>query len=164
MRVITYGALLLIALALVGCASPTSSILIGDARPEIPVEQVKVYLEAPDSYEEIALIEASSDASWSFGEQAKMEAVLKRLKQEAAKVGANGVLLQKTGDKQGESVYVGAGSGGYSGNVGFGVSVGKAFGLTDKTGEGIAIYVKPDNGDAASENGSSEIKEPLKEL
>ena len=73
MRVITYGALLLIALALVGCASPTSSILIGDARPEIPVEQVKVYLEAPDSYEEIALIEASSDASWSFGEQAKMD-------------------------------------------------------------------------------------------
>ena len=164
MRFITYGAVLLFSLVLTGCASPTSSILIGDARPEIPVAQVKVYLEAPDSYEEIALIEASSDASWSFGEQAKMEAVLKRLKQEAAKVGANGVLLQKTGDKQGESVYVGAGSGGYSGNVGFGVSVGKAFGLTDKTGEGIAIYVKPDNGDAAPENGSSEIKEPLKEL
>lgn len=28
-----------------GCASPSSSVLIGDARPEIPAEQVKVYLE-----------------------------------------------------------------------------------------------------------------------
>ncbi|MCA1767314.1 MAG: hypothetical protein LC639_03690, partial [Idiomarina sp.] len=70
------------------------------------------------------------------------------LKEEAAKVGANGVLLQKTGDKEGNSVYVGTGAGGYSGNVGFGVSVGKAFGLTDKTGEGIAIYVEPTKEDA----------------
>ncbi|MGM0631168.1 MAG: hypothetical protein ACQESI_08380 [Pseudomonadota bacterium] len=135
-------------LLLAGCASPSSSVLIGDARPEIPVEQVKVYLEKPESYEEIALIEATSDSSWSFGEQAKVEAVLQRLKEEAAKVGANGVLLEKTGDKEGNSVYVGTGAGSYSGNVGFGVSVGKAFGLTDKTGEGIAIYVEPGKEDA----------------
>jgi len=133
---------------LAGCASPSSSVLIGDARPQIPVEQVKVYLEKPESYEEIALIEATSDSSWSFGEKAKVEAVLQRLKEEAAKVGANGVLLEKTGDKEGNSVYVGTGAGGYSGNVGFGVSVGKAFGLTDKTGEGIAIYVEPGKEDA----------------
>ncbi|RUO66976.1 hypothetical protein [Idiomarina ramblicola] len=135
-------------LLLAGCASPTSSVLIGDARPEIPVEQVKVYVEKPESYEEIALIEATSDSSWSFGEQAKVEAVLQRLKEEAAKVGANGVLLEKTGEKEGNSVYVGTGAGSYSGNVGFGVSVGKAFGLTDKTGEGIAIYVEPNEKDA----------------
>ncbi|MDV6316701.1 hypothetical protein [Idiomarina sp. HP20-50] len=130
-------------LIMTGCAAPSSSVLIGDARPEIAVEQVKVYLEKPEHYQEIALIEATSDASWSFSQQAKMEAVLKRLKQEAAKVGANGVLLQKTGDRKGDSIYVGTGAGGYSGNVGFGLSVGKAFGLTDKTGEGIAIYVDP---------------------
>lgn len=137
-----YGLVFALAALMAGCASPSSSVLIGDARPEIPVEQVKVYLEKPESYEEIALIEATSDSSWSFGEQAKMNAVLKRLKQEAAKVGANGILLQKTGEKEGNSVYVGTGAGKYSGNLGLGVSVGKAFGLTDKTGEGIAIYVK----------------------
>jgi hypothetical protein len=142
---ISYGLVFGLALLMAGCASPSSSVLIGDARPEIPVEQVKVYLEKPDNYEEIALIEATSDSSWSFGEQAKMDAVLKRLKQEAAKVGANGILLQKTGEKEGNSVYVGTGAGKYSGNLGLGVSVGKAFGLTDKTGEGIAIYVKPED-------------------
>jgi len=145
---LSYGLVLSGIMLLAGCASPSSSVLIGDARPEIPVEQVKVYLEKPDNYEEIALIEATSDSSWSFGEQAKVEAVLQRLKEEAAKVGANGVLLQKTGDKEGNSVYIGTGAGGYSGNVGFGVSVGKAFGLTDKTGEGIAIYVEPTKEDA----------------
>lgn len=147
---VSYSLVLSAMLLLAGCASPSSSVLIGEARPEIPAEQVKVYLEKPENYKEIALIEATSDSSWSFGEQAKMEAVLKRLKQEAAKVGANGILLQKTGDKEGNSVYVGTGAGGYSGNVGFGVSIGKAFGLTDKTGEGIAIYVESAEGKADS--------------
>ena len=142
---ISYGLVFALMVLMAGCASPSSSVLIGDARPEISAEQVKVYLEKPANYEEIALIEATSDSSWSFGEQAKMDAVLKRLKQEAAKVGANGILLQKTGEKEGNSVYVGTGAGKYSGNLGLGVSVGKAFGLTDKTGEGIAIYVKPED-------------------
>ena len=146
---LSFGLVLSGILILTGCAAPSSSVLIGDARPEIPAEQVKVYLEKPENYEEIALIEATSDSSWSFGEQAKMDAVLKRLKQEAAKVGANGILLQKTGEKEGNSVYVGTGAGKYSGNLGLGVSVGKAFGLTDKTGEGIAIYVKPEAQKAA---------------
>lgn len=145
---VSFGVVLSGMMLLAACASPSSSVLIGEARPEISVEQVKVYLEKPESYEEIALIEASSDSSWSFSEQAKMEAVLNRLKQEAAKVGANGVLLQKTGDRKDNSVYVGTGAGSYSGNIGFGVSVGKAFGLTDKTGEGIAIYVEPTKEDA----------------
>lgn len=138
---VCFGAALASAMVLTGCSSPSSSVLIGDARPEINVEQVKVYLDAPENYEEIALVEATSDSSWSFSDKAKMDAVLNRLKEEAAKVGANGILLEKTGDKQGNSVYLGTGTGGYSGNVGFGVSVGKSFGLTDKTGEGIAIYV-----------------------
>lgn len=145
---VSFGVVLSGMMLLAACASPSSSVLIGEARPEISVEQVKVYLEKPESYEEIALIEATSDSSWSFSEQAKMEAVLNRLKQEAAKVGANGVLLQKTGDRKDNSVYVGTGAGSYSGNIGFGVSVGKAFGLTDKTGEGIAIYVEPTKEDA----------------
>lgn len=145
---VSFGVVLSGMMLLAACASPSSSVLIGEARPEIPVEQVKVYLEKPESYEEIALIEATSDSSWSFSEQAKMEAVLNRLKQEAANVGANGVLLQKTGDRKDNSVYVGTGAGSYSGNIGFGVSVGKAFGLTDKTGEGIAIYVEPTKEDA----------------
>ena len=133
-----------------------TTILIGDARRDSG-RRSEVYLEAPN-YGKALMKQAAMRLS--FGEQAKMEAVLKRLKQEAAKWAR---CVAKTGDKQGESVYVGLALVAIR-NVGFGVSVGKAFGLTDKTGEGIAIYVKPDNGDAAPENGSSEIKEPLKEL
>ena len=55
MRFITYGAVLLFALALDWLRITYLFHPIGDARPEIPIAQVKVYLEAPDSYEEIAL-------------------------------------------------------------------------------------------------------------
>ena len=42
-----------------------------------------------------------------------MDAVVQRLKEQAAKLGANGVLLQATGEKRDSSVYVGTGLGSY---------------------------------------------------
>lgn len=42
---ISYGLVFALMVLMAGCASPSSSVLIGDARPEIPAEQVKVYLE-----------------------------------------------------------------------------------------------------------------------
>jgi len=128
-------------LVMTGCASPSSSVLLGEARAPIESTAVKLYLEAPEAYEKIALIEATSDSSWSFGEQAKMDAVVQRLKEAAAELGANGILLQSTGEQQGSSVHLGTGTGGYSGNVGFGISLGRTFGLTDKTAQAMAIYV-----------------------
>ncbi|RUO40277.1 hypothetical protein [Idiomarina aquatica] len=133
----------LLALLLVGCASPTSTTLVGEKRAAIAPEQVQIYTEKPENYEPIALLSVTSDGSWSFGEQAKMDAVIRLLKQEAAKVGANGVLLQATADQRDNSIYVGTGVGRYSGNVGLSVQLGRVFGLTDKTAEGLAIYVKP---------------------
>lgn len=126
-----------------GCASPSTTNVIGKMRPAIMADEVQVYLQDPESYEPIAFITATSDASWSMTDEAKMNAVLQRLKEAAAAVGANGVLLRQTGERQDDSVRIGTGIGRSTGNFGFGISIGKAFGLTDKTAEGVAIYVPP---------------------
>ena len=117
-----------ILLGLGACSSKPSTVMVGEARPAINVNAVKLYLKEPTQYETVALLSVSSDGSWSFGDQ-------------AAKLGANGVLLQATGEKRDSSVYVGTGLGSYSGNLGLSVQLGRMFGLTDKTAEGVAIYV-----------------------
>ena len=69
-----------------------------------------------------------------------MDAVIERLKKEAASLGANGVLLQRTGsDGGGGSV----GAGVSKGVGGGGVSIGTGIFTTsaNKTGRGFAIYV-----------------------
>ncbi|MDF5382498.1 hypothetical protein P3675_24430, partial [Vibrio parahaemolyticus] len=53
--------LLAFVLALTGCASG-SSILVGEARESIAPEKVRLYIEPPESYDTIALVNASSDA------------------------------------------------------------------------------------------------------
>ncbi|EKE87068.1 hypothetical protein [Idiomarina xiamenensis] len=134
------------------CSSPTSTVMVGDKRPPTTAEQVKIYVDKPANYEAIAMIEASSDSSFSFSDQSKLEAAVKRLKEEAAKVGANGILLQGTDEKRGDSVYVGAGTGGFSGNLGLGVNIGKAFAGSDKVARGLAIYVIAEDDASASSN------------
>ena len=127
--------LMLVVLVLTGCAS--SHIMVGNARAPIPVSEVKIYLHAPAKYEEIAIIDASSKASFSFGDQAKMEKVIARLKEEAASLGANGILFQGEGSEASAgTVYTGA----TNGNMGFGVGVSPIH----KKASGIAIFVPED--------------------
>ena len=90
---------------LAGCA--TSHMMIGNPRPPISPSEVKIYLHPPAQYEEIAVIDTSSKDSWSFTSQGKMDVVVARLKEEAAKLGANGVLLHSEGDQYAGSVSTG---------------------------------------------------------
>src|SRR6202163_5080227 len=78
-------------LLLGGCAS--SHVRIGDAGPAISPDQVKLYLHPPEKYEEIAIIDASSRRSIVITDQQKMNKVIARLKEEAARVGANGIQI-----------------------------------------------------------------------
>lgn len=122
-----------------GCAS--SAILVGTARPEISPDKVKIYIRAPKTYEEVALIEASSKASFSASSQGKMDVVVRRLKEEAAKLGANGVLLQGTGDQFAGAVapstmFMPASPGAPA--IGMGIAVP----VMHKAGNGLAIYVQ----------------------
>jgi hypothetical protein len=143
LRVVT-GASALIgsaAVLLLGC-STSSHVLVGQTRAAIAPEQVKIYLQAPAKYEEVAVIEASSQGSGAFSEQEKMNAAMDRLKKEAASLGANGVLLQGTEDRHGGSIGFGVGGSNWSGGGGAAVGTGVSGEVTYKAAHGLAIYVE----------------------
>jgi len=126
---------------LAACAT-TSHVITGKTRPPIDPSQVIVYSSPPAKYEEIAVINASSRSSFSFGAQKKMDTVIERLKKEAALLGANGVLLQATGSQAGGGVGVGVGAGTGGGFI----STGLFSASEHKTGRGLAIHVAPEYG------------------
>jgi len=131
------------ALLLVGC-STSSHVLIGTPRPPISPESVRVYLQPPPHYEQIATITGSSQGSMAITSQQNMDKAIARMKEEAAKLGANGVLLQGVEDRQSGSVGTGVGSSSYSPGSSVGVGLGGSFGLYSKAANGIAIYVPPE--------------------
>ena len=106
-------------LAIAACASG-SAIVTGNKRPPVAPEQVKLYLEPPAEFEVIGLVNASSDAGWT--EQGSLDYAIAELKKQAAKLGANGVLIVASGETTTGFVH--------------GVPV------TAKTVQGRAIFVK----------------------
>jgi hypothetical protein len=145
--------LVALAIGIVAACATTSHALIGKARAPLSTDQVQLYLEPPaNGFEQIAVIEASSKHSFSFTAQGKEDVVIRRLKEEAAKLGANGVLLREISN--GPIGTVGAdvsteheNARGYI-SLGLGASV-----LTmQKFGEGIAIYLesRPGGRDSAA--------------
>ncbi len=75
------------ALLLAGCAG--SHVVTGKVRAPIDVSQVTVYTSPPSRYEEIAIIDATSQLSLAITEQGNMDVVMQRLKERAASLGAN---------------------------------------------------------------------------
>jgi len=90
-------ALLALVVLLLGACASGSAIVTGNPRAPIAPEQVKIYLEPPADLEVIGLVNASSDAGWT--EQGSQDYVIEELKKQAAKLGANGVLLVTSGEK-----------------------------------------------------------------
>jgi hypothetical protein len=115
-------------------------VITGKPRDPIDPAEVKVYSAAPPEYEEIGIVEATSRSSFSFGDQAKSDAMIRRLKERAAALGANGVLLQSTWSESSGGVGLGVGN-----TTGGGVSVGTGISTSSvqKVGRGLAIYVPP---------------------
>lgn len=137
--------LLVLALGLAGCAT-SSHVLTGAARPAISPDQVKLYSEPPQGrYDQIAVIDAISSQSFAFSSQQKTDKVIARLKEEAAKLGANGIVLQGiASETSGGGVSVGGYGGSYGGgHVGIGTGVGVSIPTTRKNGNALAIYVYP---------------------
>ncbi len=132
----------LCALAVLGTGCATSShVVTGSVRPAISPEDVKIYSQPPARYEEIGAVEASSRGGFRFTDQGKMDKVIERLKAEAAKLGANGVLLQSTENRVSGSVGTGGGSTSYGGRSAVGVGGGLDIAMVSKEGRGVAIYV-----------------------
>jgi hypothetical protein len=106
-------------------------------------QQVQIFLEPPTKkYQEIAVIDTSSKYSLSLTAVGKSDVVIRRLKEEAAKLGANGMVLQDiTDDPLGSvSTAVGTEVTGVHGTLGVGV-FGVGF-LSQKFGRGVAIYLE----------------------
>ncbi len=125
------------ALVLASCVS--SHVMIGKARAPISPQDVQIYFQPPPKYDQIAMLDTSSRDSFSFTAQGKTDAVIKRLKEQAAKLGANGVLIQGLGDRPGGSVGIGFGAA----STNSGVGVGTSSASYQKAGSGVAIYVPP---------------------
>ncbi len=83
---------------LAGC-NTTSHVTVGRTRPAILESQVKIYIRPPAKYEEIAILDTNSLWSFRFTQQGHMDAAINRLKGQAAKLGANGVLLSGVGSQ-----------------------------------------------------------------
>jgi hypothetical protein len=127
----------------VGLAACVSSHqLIGTAREPIAADRVRLYTEAPRRpYERIAVVSASSKRSWSFTSEGKAEVVVQRLKEEAGRLGANGVLLEEISDEPGAAIGADVGTG-YEGPRGtIDAGVGASTLMLQRYGQGIAIYL-----------------------
>jgi len=139
-RVLRLGAAAVLAALLLGCAT-SSHVMIGTARPPISPESVRVYVQPPEKYEEIATLDTSSQGSFAITGQQNMDKAIARMKEEAAKLGANGILLQGVQDQQSGSIGTGVGSSSYGPSSSTGVGVGGSFGIYNKVAHGIAIFV-----------------------
>ena len=82
---------------LFGCASGTV-LLTSPPRNATDVAQVKIYMEAPETYEVIGIVEAFSDAGLT--KETIQNNAVKELKKQAAKVGANGVIIKSVDEKK----------------------------------------------------------------
>jgi hypothetical protein len=126
-------------LSLAACAG-TSRVMLSDARPPVDPATVRIYTAVPPGAIQIAQLDARSAVG--FGTQGQTDAVVRRLKNEAARLGANGVVLIGVGGDGGRSpVGVSVGGGSYGGHVGGGIGIGIP--TQQKQGAGIAIYVPP---------------------
>lgn len=121
--------------AVAGCTlTRGSSVLIGTARQPTDPAGVKLYTELPKQYEKIALL--SADSRNDFASQQNLtNAAIERLKKEASKVGANGILLNGIGNYQ-----VGS-SGVIIANPGSAAGTSFMNTRTGKEATGVAIYV-----------------------
>jgi hypothetical protein len=129
-------------LMITGCASE-SHVLVGKPRPPISADQVTIYLHPPVSYEEIAIVDATSRNGFAFTDQQKMNTVIGRMKDEAASLGANGILLEGVGEQEAGSVGSGFGSSTVNGSSAHSTGLGVSAGVFHKIGKGLAIYVPP---------------------
>lgn len=121
-----------------------NAIVTGATRKPIPADQVRLYRSPPAKYEEIALVNASAGHDFRR-DSSLMNAAIQRLKEEAAKVGANGVLLSGVNERDapsttstyGSATATGGGASVYASGKSTSVSRGDAYTRV----RGVAIYV-----------------------
>lgn len=121
-----------------------NAIVTGNTKVAISSEKVRLYRSAPESYEEIAIVSASAGHDFKKG-SSLMKSAIERLKQEAAKVGANGVILTEIDERDAPSVTTSYGSAIATSNSGSAYATGNAVSVNRGDSytrvKGVAVYV-----------------------
>ena len=139
-RLIQHLTPLIVAFVIAGCGASTH-IIVGKTRPPISPDKVKIYVRPPAKYEEVALLDTSSRNSLTFTDQDKLDKAIQRLKEEAAQLGANGVLLNEVGNRLLGVVPAVSATGTPSGSASSGYGIGVGTPIYEKGASGMAIHV-----------------------
>ncbi len=96
------------------CGCVTRPIIVGEVRPPISPEGVRVYRVPPRHFERIAIIDSPAGTSWIFPDRPSMELGISRLREQAAALGANGILLERVYDVAAGGLAIGVGGFGWT--------------------------------------------------
>jgi hypothetical protein len=134
----------LLACTLGACAT-SSQVLTGAPRLPIEPSAVRVYTQAPQSFEEIAVLRASRKSVSSAGGERAIAKMIEAMRTQAAQLGANGLLLEDFSDSDPFAIGTGVGSQTYTHNGSINVGVGGSLGVVRKMAEARAIFVSPEH-------------------
>ena len=146
MKLINLLILYLSLFTIAGCTiMDGNAIVTGNSRLPISPAEVKLYRTAPDNFEEIALVSASAGHDFQKS-SSLMNSAIERIKEEAAKVGANGVILTQLNERDAPSVTTSFGQASATGTGGTAYATGTATSVNRGDAytrlRGVAIYVK----------------------
>jgi hypothetical protein len=127
---------------LAACATSTQ-VLTGPPRSPLLPAEVRVYTQAPQSFEEIALLGATRKSVSTAGAERAIARMIEAMRQQAAELGANGLLLEDIADSEPVSVGSGVGSQTYTHNASVNLGIGGSLGVTKKMVKARAIFVPP---------------------
>jgi hypothetical protein len=124
-----------------GCAT-TRTIIVGQPRSPISPAAVRVYQVPPRHFDRIAIINSSAGTSWIFPDRPSMELGISRLREEAAGLGANGILLESVYDVPAGGLAIGIGGFGFSRHSFYGGAGSVGGPLINHRAQATAIYVR----------------------
>ena len=139
MRLSSMSAVLLTC-TLSACAT-SSQVLTGAPRLPIEPSAVRVYTQAPQHFEEIAVLGASRKSISSAGGERAIAKMIAAMRTQAAQLGANGLLLEDFSDSDPVAIGTGVGSQTYTHNGSIDVGLGGSLGVTKKLATARAIFV-----------------------
>lgn len=128
--------------ALVACAT-SSEVLTGAPRPPISPAAVRVYTQAPEHFEEIAVLSASRKSVSSAGGERAIAKMIEAMRTQAAQLGANGLLLEDFSDADPLAIGTAVGSQTETHNASINVGVGGSLGVVKKMAKARAIFIPP---------------------
>src|SRR5213595_542694 len=124
------------------CGCATRPIIVGPPRPPISSEAVSVYRVPPRHFERIAIIDSPAGTSWIFPDRPSMELGISRLREQAAALCANGILLVRVYDVAAGGLPIGVGGFGSSGHSFYGGAGNVGAPLINHRVQAAAIYVR----------------------